>query len=101
MKIPGLTSIYQSQKTNKVTNKKVNKDLEKNNSVKNLQDKVTISDKAKNQEVKKEVEIAKKYYDSLPEVREDRVSELKSKIQSGNYNVSDEDVANAILGRLG
>jgi negative regulator of flagellin synthesis FlgM len=33
----------------------------------------------------------------LPDVRQDRVNELKQKISSGNYGPSAEDIADAIL----
>lgn len=33
----------------------------------------------------------------LPDVRADRVAELKARIESGNYNVSGHDIARSIL----
>lgn len=36
---------------------------------------------------------------SLPEVREDRVKELSSQIDSGTYNVSGQDIADKMIGR--
>jgi negative regulator of flagellin synthesis FlgM len=34
----------------------------------------------------------------LPDVRTERVAELKARIESGNYNVTGQDVARSILG---
>ena len=41
--------------------------------------------------------IAKMALKDVPDVREDRVAELKAKIQSGNYNVSNESFAEKLL----
>lgn len=35
----------------------------------------------------------------IPDVREEKVQEVKEQIRSGNYNVSGEEIAEQILGR--
>jgi anti-sigma28 factor (negative regulator of flagellin synthesis) len=32
----------------------------------------------------------------VPDVRQDRVAELKAKIETGNYQVSNQDIASAV-----
>lgn len=67
---------------------KNNKTIEKNNK---KSDTFTVSDKAKDfQTVLKAVQLS-------PDVREEKINEIASKIQSNSYNVSTEDVANKIL----
>ncbi len=36
----------------------------------------------------------------VPEVREDKIAELKGRIESGDYNVSSEDIAKKIMQSL-
>jgi negative regulator of flagellin synthesis FlgM len=45
----------------------------------------------------KEAQIAKKIVASEPDVREDKVSELKKRIESGNYTVDHKAVADKIV----
>ena len=54
-------------------------------------DSLTISDFGK------ELQIAKQAVASAPDIREDRVAELKKRINEGTYNVSSEDFANKFL----
>lgn len=56
---------------------------------------VNVSGKAKemNEARMKALDIAR----NTPDVREDKVAELKSKIQSGEYKVSAENIADGIL----
>ena len=54
---------------------------------------VDISDKA--QEVQRITQLIK----DLPDVREDRVRELKAQVENGTYNVSSEDIADLIIRR--
>lgn len=44
-----------------------------------------------------EVQQVKDYLATLPEVRQDRVAELRARIERGEYHVSAEDLADAIL----
>lgn len=57
------------------------------------QDKVEISDKAK------DFQFAMNAYKNLPEVRKDKVDELSKKIQSGSYNPSGEEVVDSMFDR--
>lgn len=54
-------------------------------------DSLTISDFGK------DLQIAKQAVASAPDIREDRVAELKKRINEGTYNVSSEDFANKFL----
>jgi negative regulator of flagellin synthesis FlgM len=54
---------------------------------------VDISDRA--QEVQRITQLIK----DLPDVREDRVRELKAQVENGTYNVSSEDIADLIIRR--
>ena len=45
----------------------------------------------------KETQIAKKIVDSAPDIREDKVAELKSQIESGNYTVDNKAVADKMV----
>ena len=54
---------------------------------------VEMSDEA--QEIRRVTKLVKK----LPDVREDRVAELKAKIESGTYKVSGEEIADLIVRR--
>ncbi|HZO91162.1 MAG TPA: flagellar biosynthesis anti-sigma factor FlgM [Chthonomonadaceae bacterium] len=46
-----------------------------------------------------EVQQVKKLIDELPDIREERVRELKAQIESGTYHVSGEDIADLIIRR--
>jgi negative regulator of flagellin synthesis FlgM len=37
---------------------------------------------------------------SMPEVREEKVAEIREKIQSGNYNVSNREIARSMIATL-
>jgi len=45
------------------------------------------------------VQIAATALAKLPEVREEKVAQLKQAVRSGNYNVKGEDIAEKMLGR--
>ena len=45
----------------------------------------------------KDVQTAKEVIASEPEVREDKVAELKAKIESGNYTIDNQAVADKIV----
>lgn len=45
----------------------------------------------------KEYQVAKMAANSTDDVREDKVAELKSRYESGNYQVNVEDLANKIM----
>jgi flagellar biosynthesis anti-sigma factor FlgM len=56
------------------------------------QDEVSLSDRAG------EVSRARQSYDSLPDVRAARVADLRARIQNGTYTLSDDQIAEAMLG---
>lgn len=56
------------------------------------QERIDLSGKAR------EVQQLQKAVTEAPEIREDRVNELKSRIQNGTYHVSAEDIASKIVG---
>jgi len=37
---------------------------------------------------------------SMPEIREEKVAQIKAQIQSGTYNVSNKDIARAMIANL-
>jgi len=44
-----------------------------------------------------ELERVKEIFNTLPDIREDRVAEIKAKLSSGDYQISAEDVAERII----
>jgi len=54
-------------------------------------DNVNISVKAR------DVQAARDLLNAVPEIREDRVEEIKGRIQSGNYDVKGEAIASGIV----
>ncbi len=46
------------------------------------------------------IEEAKTKASNLPEVREEKVSKIKEQIQRGTYNVSNQQIARAMIGSL-
>lgn len=67
-------------------------------------------DKASQVEAKKDVaaisktgmdfSVAMKAVRETPDIREAKVAELRDKVQNGEYNVSGEDIAEKIIGKL-
>jgi negative regulator of flagellin synthesis FlgM len=51
------------------------------------EDKIALSPEAK------QIQEAKKLLDSLPDIREDKVAEIKEQIESGAYNIDGEKIA--------
>jgi len=56
------------------------------------EEKVSLSDRAK------DIQQAKKTIDQLPDVREEKVKELKNAIDTGTYRVEGEKVADKMIG---
>lgn len=77
----GTTNVYKKTIKN-------SKAIEKNNK---KSDTFTVSDKAK------DFQTALKAVHLSPDLREQKINQITSKIQSNSYNVSAEDVANKIL----
>lgn len=103
MKVLGnIANAYKAYKTNNVKSKKTEN---ASGNIKSdqfqIKDKVTISNNVKIENAnKKEIDFLKKKLDSLPEIREDKVSDIKSRIKDGTYNVSAEKVASSIIDKL-
>lgn len=57
-------------------------------------DEVTLSREALN------AQQVQKHLKEIPDVREERVRELQTSIQSGTYNVCGEDIAEKMIGRV-
>ncbi|PAB59371.1 flagellar biosynthesis anti-sigma factor FlgM [Anaeromicrobium sediminis] len=55
------------------------------------EDKIDISEKAR------DYQVAYGAYKKLPQIREEKVEEIKKKIETGTFNVSMEQVADKIL----
>lgn len=68
-----------------------NSKVAKANEVSKTNDKFEISETAKTYQT------AKKAVSAAPEVREDKVAEIKAKMSSGNYTVKPEDFAEKII----
>ncbi len=74
--------------------------LYQSNSTKKIQQtgNPNASDRVEISQMGKDYQIAKQAVGSAPDIREDRVAELKAAIASGTYNVSDEEIADKIIG---
>ncbi len=71
------------------------KNVKKMTGVKKATDKVEISS------VAKELQVARKAFDELPEIREDRVAEIKQLMISGEYHPSVEDTVEKLMSSVG
>lgn len=100
MKIMGnIGSVYQTYKIDK-KDKIEQKGLSEFEKVKNgIADKVEISNNAKSESVNNsEVEFIKRRYFTVQGKREEKIAKLKEDVKNGRYSVSDEDIADAIIG---
>lgn len=68
------------------------KPVAKTNTVSKTNDQLEISQTAKNYQV------AKQAVSTAPDIREDKVADIKAKMASGTYTVSAQDFADKILG---
>ena len=85
MRINGASNIgnvYNAKKTNKTYN---------NQSSNKAKDDVSFSS------VAKDLVVAKKSVDAIPDVRMDKVNDIKSQIEAGQYNISASQVADKLL----
>lgn len=57
-----------------------------------------VNDKFEISETAKNYQVAKQAVSAAPDVREDKVAEIKAKMASGNYTVTADDFAEKILG---
>ncbi|MCS7150111.1 MAG: flagellar biosynthesis anti-sigma factor FlgM [Caldimicrobium sp.] len=95
MKITDITASKATFSKDKEINKEKPADIQtpKEDQSSKIQDKVQLS-------LKSTIERAQRESSHLPEVREDKVAQLKERIQSGQYQVSDRDLARAMISSL-
>lgn len=63
------------------------------------QSKTVKSDKIEISDFGQSLAIAKQAVNNAPDVRMERVAELKAQVSSGNYHVSSEEIADKMLGQ--
>ncbi|MDR5659769.1 flagellar biosynthesis anti-sigma factor FlgM [Serpentinicella sp. ANB-PHB4] len=81
----------QLSKVMNLYNKNKSAAVDKAEGVKSKKDQVEISDKAK------EFQIAMKAFKALPDIRENKVNEIKQRIETGSYNVSGQEIAEKMV----
>jgi negative regulator of flagellin synthesis FlgM len=57
------------------------------------------TDKVEISEFGRELQVAKQAVASAPDIREDKVADLKSRIENGTYNVSADDFAQKVISK--
>lgn len=87
MRISGINSILNNYNTKKVTS------TESKKSIKG-KDVFDISSTAK------EYQIAKKALSQSPDIRLDKVEDIKTKIESGNYDINAKEIADRIVNSI-
>lgn len=87
MRIEAYNQIASLYKTNKAAK------TQKTYGVGAVRDEVQIS------QIGRDVQIAKQAVAEASDIREDRVAELKTRVQSGNYNVDSGDFASMLLSK--
>ena len=88
MRINGVSNPYEVYQTQRTTN------VARLSRAEEKKDIVALSEQAK------EYQVAARALKAVPDVRQDKVNEIQSKIESGNYNVSSKDIAAKLLGNL-
>jgi len=78
---------------------KINEKLN-SESKKRINENVVLEEKVSISSISRDVKLAKKAIEELPDVREERVRELKDQIEHGTYNVSGEKIAEKMSGDL-
>ena len=78
---------------------KINEKLN-SESKKRINENVVLEEKVSISSIARDVKLAKKAIEELPDVREERVRELKDQIEQGTYNVSGEKIAEKMSGDL-
>lgn len=84
MRIDAYNKINQMQsmsKINKVSSKKS----------------VSKTDKLEISQAGKDYQVAKQAVSNAPDIRQDKVEDIKQRLANGTYNVSDEDLADKLL----
>ena len=69
-------------------------------SKKRINENVVLEEKVSISSISRDVKLAKKAIEELPDVREERVRELKDQIEQGTYYVSGEKIAEKMSGGL-
>lgn len=59
----------------------------------------SVKDEVQISQIGRDVQIAKQAVAEASDIREDKVAELKTRIQSGNYNVDSGDFASMLLSK--
>ncbi|MCR5684380.1 MAG: flagellar biosynthesis anti-sigma factor FlgM [Lachnospiraceae bacterium] len=57
-----------------------------------------VSDKLELSQLGRDMQVAKAAVKAAPDVRADRVAELKAQVANGTYSVSDDDLAEKLAG---
>ena len=78
---------------------KINEKLN-SESKKRINENVVLEEKVSISSISRDVKLAKKAIEELPDVREERVRELKDQIEQGTYNVSGEKIAEKMSGEF-
>ncbi|NLK27005.1 MAG: flagellar biosynthesis anti-sigma factor FlgM [Clostridiales bacterium] len=73
--------------------------LYQSNNIKSTADikKSSFADKLEISQIGKDYQVAKQILKSVPDVRKDRVNEIKARIASGTYDVSAREVADKLV----
>ncbi|GKX28485.1 hypothetical protein SH1V18_09650 [Vallitalea longa] len=87
MRINGIKNINNAYKVNATDR------ISKVSKIKKEKDSLAISD------VAKELQIAKKAVKNTPDIRYDKVNDIKKRMQSGSYDVTAKEVADKIIDR--
>ena len=74
-----------------IYNKNKNEKVQKSKALNQQNDKLDISKKAK------DYKVAMEAFNNLPDTREEKVGEIKQKLQNNSYNVSGEEIADKII----
>lgn len=80
------------QQYQKNDNYVANTEKQASNATAKTEEKVDLSTQAK------DIQLAKNALSQLPDVREQKVQEIKSQVDSGKYNVSGEKIAGKMVG---
>lgn len=87
MRIDGINNVNRAYKVNSANR------ISRTAKVSKEKDSLALSDMAK------DLQIAKKAVSNAPDIRKEKVDNIKKKIQSGTYNVSAKEVADKIVDR--
>ena len=97
MKINGNIPIDDSRPNEKLKNTHKNQDIDSKdnaNKADDSKDKISLSGKAS------EINELKRLISDLPDIRQDRIDALKKAIETGNYNIDAQKIAEKILEEL-